>query len=235
MRKLFNQVENFGKVIQSGVTSSEQISKFISTFPSKMKRFFNRKKVQVQAPKAKEEITYEVEKVKKEIRKRQNWKLILPDPELKRSLIEQMVIIQSLVISLLQRALGFSQEAIHLALEELEQFETKETSFNVADVVSNYCIFHVDGIIPSHLRNSLEHHLSALAKEHPSGEKVQDLIDPSLFPYIEGTTLTYDDINNGNSKKSVDISTSLDFGLKDRWGRVVGKNFLRIFLIENRD
>lgn len=58
-----------------------------------MKRFFNRKKVTIQTPKAKEEITYEVEKLKKEIRKRENWKLILPDPELKRNLINETVII----------------------------------------------------------------------------------------------------------------------------------------------
>lgn len=114
---------------------------------------------------------------------------------------------------------------IRLALEELEQFETNETSFNFGDVVSNYCIFHVDGIIPKHLRDSLEHHLSALAKERTSGEKVQDLIDPSLFPYIEGTTLTYDEINNNISKKIPKLRNPIDFDLKDRWGRVVGKNF----------
>ena len=81
-------------------------------------------------------------------------------------------------------------------------FEVDETRFDFDDIVSDKCITHKDKVIPEELRLSLEKNLDALANKpnpdfHPGSDgQVQDLIHPSLFPYIKGVS-SYRDSETG--------------------------------------
>jgi hypothetical protein len=61
---------------------------------------------------------------------------------------------------------------------------------------NNSGVGYIDGLVPDSLKRSLEKHLDFIASSekkdfHPGAEgKVQDLIHPSLFPYVEGQSFS---------------------------------------------
>jgi hypothetical protein len=81
------------------------------------------------------------------------------------------------------------------AIEELKVFETEEVSFDFSEIVTNGRVLHANGLIPPSLKQSLEKNLAIIADQptkdfHPGSHgKVQDLIHPSLFPYIKGNRI----------------------------------------------
>eukprot|EP01117_Protostelium_nocturnum_P021060 TRINITY_DN99_c0_g3_i1.p1 TRINITY_DN99_c0_g3~~TRINITY_DN99_c0_g3_i1.p1 ORF type:complete len:934 (-),score=225.27 TRINITY_DN99_c0_g3_i1:76-2877(-) len=123
----------------------------------------------------------QVDLIKACVRDKPNWRNKLVDKEIQKRYRDELL------------AQGASEEAIFQAFSDLLDTEIIVNPFNL-EVALDHAILYRDNLVPKELKESLEKALDNIAYAskkdfHPVSQGlVQDLIHPSLYPYIPGAS-----------------------------------------------
>eukprot|EP01117_Protostelium_nocturnum_P013598 TRINITY_DN5091_c0_g3_i1.p1 TRINITY_DN5091_c0_g3~~TRINITY_DN5091_c0_g3_i1.p1 ORF type:complete len:578 (+),score=165.24 TRINITY_DN5091_c0_g3_i1:156-1736(+) len=158
--------------------------------------------------------TKEVELIKAAIRSKDKWKEKMKNEEIQYKYRAEL------------SSQGASKESIDEAFADLLDYEIIPQVFDLNVALDNAILMR-DNLIPKELKDSIACELDKIANSnvkdiHPGSDGlVQDLIHPSLYPYIPG--LSY--VKNGNEKKEWDFfreptrnaNVNYNFESEDPW------------------